>query len=610
MRRPNYAHSESSSGPRPPPPVERIPIRYMEKMDETQVPERTFNGPIRYLELGVTLHSISGTRGGSVINRNVLFAASNLRSASTLLPVACQMASELKNYVHFALFSRSDIALSELRSVNGLDDSCHVIFHDARPDYPMVSTDERLERAAFRAFHHIGTYMHPQSTIIDSSDKEEGFFRRAAREHAEVTKSTLLEMPLRSAKTLEFITKMDSAALRMWDKNHIDILVHAEPGASGSLIRLLRSLSSADYTSGSMPHLTIELPHDIDPPTKKFLEDFKWPPEHIHNPANARLLSLRHRIPHQRMTEEESSVRFLESFWPAQPQNSHILVLSPQTELSPSFYQYLKYTLLEYQYSPSSLPQFQQRLFGISLEQPSQTLDGGPFSPPSLPENSAHGTREGRDTATSYLWQAPASNAVLFLGEKWMELHDFVSRSLEAQGRLDIVPEIFSKKLISKQHPSWLEHALRLCRARGYWMLYPGNEVAANIATVHNELSHWPEEYAGEETPKPLLSDDASDEEVDNARQKARSGIEIPLAPVSLLESLPDEGRLRPLHELPVVSWDGTTTNYKEVNADALAYTAEFRTKIGGCDPAVEATQVEKEKMSAQDLFCTAKQFR
>jgi hypothetical protein len=116
------------------------------------------------------------------------------------------------------------------------------------------------------------------------------------------------------------------------------VLIQATQGASGSLIRLLRSLSAADFTSCSIPHLTIELPHDIDTPTVKFLETFQWPPSHVKNRQHVRQLSLRHRIPRARLTEEESSVRFLESFWPADPKNSHVLVLSPQAELSPWFY--------------------------------------------------------------------------------------------------------------------------------------------------------------------------------------------------------------------------------------------------------------------------------
>ncbi|KAI1461317.1 hypothetical protein F4805DRAFT_453745 [Annulohypoxylon moriforme] len=603
MRRPSYTYPDfSANTPRrpasdrsqaaPPKPQARLP----------STPERIFNGPVRFLELAPTLHGISGTRGNMLINRNVLFASSSLRSAATLLPIACQMGTDLKSYVHFALMSRSDIDIQELRKVNGIDDSCQIIFHDARPDYPQVSTDDRMETAVF---HHIFNYMHPQAIFIDGSSDEEPFFLRAAQQHSKAKKNTLIELPRRSAKRLEWLTKLDSQALRMWHKNHIDILIHAIPGTSGSLIRLLRSLSAADYTSSSVPHLTIDLPHDIDPPTKRFLETFTWPPAHVYNPTNAHYLSLRHRIPHQRINEEESSARFLESFWPAQPEHSHILVLSPQVELSPDFFHYLKYTLLEYRYSAvSTFQHWDRRLFGISLEQPNQLLDGkGAFTSPSLLKSTHSGDESDGEISTSFLWQAPTSNAVLFLGERWMELHDFVSRSLEAKQELDPVPALLSEKIVSTQYPSWLEHALRLARARGYWMLYPGDDTARNLATVHSELNHLPEEYASHESSKPLLADDATEEEIENVRQKIRAGIETPLAPVSLLDSLPNKGNLRPFNDLPVVTWDGRSTDFEELNSLSREYSAEFKEKVGSCSTE-PGKQKAIEPLSTQDMFC------
>ena len=116
-------------------------------------------------------------------------------------------------------------------------------------------------------------------------------------------------------------------------------MIQAPRGASGSLIRLLKSLSAADFTASSVPHLTIELPHQIDPPMATYLQTFEWPPSHVPNPSKIRQLSLRHRIPQHGVNEEESSFRFLESFWPTNSARSHVLVLSPQAEVSPDFFQ-------------------------------------------------------------------------------------------------------------------------------------------------------------------------------------------------------------------------------------------------------------------------------
>lgn len=195
---------------------------------------------------------------------------------------------------------------------------------------------------------------------------------------------------------------------------------------------------------------------------------------------------------------------------------------------------------------------------------------------------------------------------MLFLGEKWMELHDFVSRSLEAKRNSDPVPQLLTDKVVSTQYPSWLEHALRLARARGYWVLYPGEDTAMNLATVHSELHPIPEEYASQENSKPLLAEDASEEEIDNVRQKIRAGIEIPLAPVSLLDSLPNNGNLRAFSDLPILTWDGQAAEIEEINSLATKYATEFMEKVGRCDTTSKEKQKVRENLSTQDLFCTS----
>jgi hypothetical protein len=89
----------------------------------------SYNGPVILQKLLPSLQAIHSTGGTSALNKNVLFAAASLKSASLLLPMACQMGNELKNYVHFALTGGSGIGMDELRAVNGIDESCQVIFH-------------------------------------------------------------------------------------------------------------------------------------------------------------------------------------------------------------------------------------------------------------------------------------------------------------------------------------------------------------------------------------------------------------------------------------------------------------------------------------------------
>ncbi|VBB83928.1 Putative protein of unknown function [Podospora comata] len=599
-RHPRYSDRkpEKQPGPMPkmkPPPPERIPEKPVVKdipseqpaavvvppvVTDTATNARTYDGPIYFRKLAATLQAIeSSTSGYSAVNKNVLFAAASLKSASVLLPMACKMGTELRSYVHFALMGGSEIDLDELQAVNGIDESCQIIFHDARPDYASTSTLSRLETCATRGLYHIYKYMHPQVLFLDASGVEEHYFLDGIRKQADVSGVPIIELPKNAHSRLSWMTKLDSSSLAAWNRISVDILIHAPPVGSGSLIRLLQSLSAADFSAGPTPHLTIELPHDIDRATTEFLRDFSWPPSRTHSLSNVRQLTLRHRIPRARLTEEESSVRLLESFWPVSPRYSHVLVLSPQVQLSPGFFHYLKFTLLEYLYSSNSLLQsWDSRLLGISLDLPPTTLadTSKSFSPPALkPMKQAQDSKKpslSSQTSSSapFLWQSPNSNAMLYLGTKWTELHSLVSNTIEHQHSTSSLSTFFTTKAVSKRYPSWLEHALRLSRAKGYFTLYPREATAKYLATTHNELFKGPEEYEKEL-------------EVDDGR-----GEEVRLTSGPLLETV----RLLGFDEMPIVSWEGKETGLEGLDEGAEEYVREFRKAVGGSCEGWEGAEV------------------
>ena len=114
-----------------------------------QPPPRTFNGDFTLLPLAATLRQISSTAGVRKDNRNVLFASSSARSTATLLPLACEMARERRNYVHYAILSRHENPIKETLRLNGVDDSCGIIFHGRVP-CPTISKFEANNRTSNR----------------------------------------------------------------------------------------------------------------------------------------------------------------------------------------------------------------------------------------------------------------------------------------------------------------------------------------------------------------------------------------------------------------------------------------------------------------------------
>ena len=128
------------------------------------------------------------------------------------------------------------------------------------------------------------------------------------------------------------------------------------------------------------------------------------------------------------------------------------------------------YHLLEYKYSSSDDQETDiKHLMGISLDLPSVHLNGSEsFTPPGLYSMSKE-LKTKVEKPTSFLWQAPNSNAALYFGDKWIEFHSFLG------SRIAIDPTKIPRraKQLSLYHPSWMEYLLELMRSRDYSVLYP-----------------------------------------------------------------------------------------------------------------------------------------
>lgn len=375
-----------------------------------------------------------------------------------------------------------------------------------------------------------------------------------------------------------------------WNDMHIEMVVHAPSESSGSLVRLMHSLDAADYL-GSTPSLTIELPQRADPELLRFLQ---------HLDGLTQLpgrVSIRRRIQPHDMDPTESSLRTVEAFYPRDPDLTHLLMLSPQTELAPSFYHYLKFAVLHYKQSARANRLF-SNMIGISLELPSfkPSNDGQLFTPPDM-------AGEGKEQfIPSFLWQAPNSNAALYFGDAWAELHSFLANRLST-------PESATAsrtKLISEKYPAFMEILLEKIRAKGYYLHYPvfPGIKSSSIATVHNELYQPPEEFGHSNTAS---SDKETVQDIDRSTHPLMSdhsiglgSVEKPLNRATTIMSLfnlfpsgfPD------LDNLPLLSYDGEEFTAATYTQQTEEYAKQFRIDFGGC-----ATDSKIDDPSAE-LFC------
>ncbi|KKY17960.1 hypothetical protein UCRPC4_g05162 [Phaeomoniella chlamydospora] len=607
----------------PPPEEGRIEVEAGNK--------QYYEGRIKFYELAETLSTI-----GTKKDKSVVFVASSLKSISTLAPMACDMGRQRINNVHLLLVGRDEIPIPTLKEVNGIgDDDCPVLWHDGRADYPKYSTDLRMEISAKAALGHVHNYANLKAVLTDSNSVEDEWFIKAMKLKTAEIGLTLIELPRNAAMAVDWISRLDSTSLKglsllsfvfmsviddvlVWNDVELDILVHAPVDSSGGLIRLLKSIEAADYSGGVYPRLTIELPNVVDGPTARFLEKFKWPPKPPGRAPPESKLTLRHRIFTSHDSPPEASIRTLESFYPSNPDKSHVLVLSPQAELSPSYFHYLKFLVLKYKHSEQATPNA-LKLLGVSLDMPTTLLDGKtslptPYSP------------DSPDTVPPLIqWQAPNSNAALYFGDKWTELHSFLSNRLTVQRKSKSQTDTTASKSVSTSYPAWLEYVVELTRLRGYTMLYPSFSINSDIsiATVHEELYQPPDEFSPNpgdgEAPIP---EDLPSPDVDSLSIPYDASSQPPSPPSSEektlvtqastwllslfhIESLSSSSDLPSLSSpsMPTLLLDGKSVTPEVLGEAAQGYKKDFLASKGGCD-AEGSQRGERTLNGAADLFC------
>jgi hypothetical protein len=98
------------------------------RASESNQKEEAYNGRINFYELAHSLPRYKYSQKAA--SRAIVFAASSLRSVSDLLPLACRMAGEQLNYVHFTLMGKDDVSIEGIKEVNGIRDSeCPMAWH-------------------------------------------------------------------------------------------------------------------------------------------------------------------------------------------------------------------------------------------------------------------------------------------------------------------------------------------------------------------------------------------------------------------------------------------------------------------------------------------------
>lgn len=578
-----------------PPTPGHIQAQYeVDKTSAQDVPSQDYEGSIQFTKLAASLRPhLSWPR-----EDNVLFALPTLRSTSNLIPFACEMARNNRSTVHVALMGRQEVSVKDILKVNGITgEDCPVYWHDARPDHSLESSSTRIEKSLRTAFSHCHAVLRPQVVLTDAFDGDDVLTGKALKIAAMTAQVHLITLPSNAQQSVPWVTALDGGSLQKFNDIQIDIVIQPYSESAGSLIRLLRSIESANYDSLPYPRITVELPPQVDSFLTNYLTWFKWPP-YIASLPNQ--LILRRRVSSRLLDTAQASLRVIESFYPQSKVSSHVLFLSPDADLSPNYLHYLMFTLLEYKYGTANFGQ-SNSLFGLSLELPNKKLDGSkPFV-----------AKSSENAASMFLSQTPVSDAVLFMGDKWADFHSFLTQRSMRDSDLVVNPD--AAKFVSKDHPAWLAEALNFMQAQGLYTMYPSFAATEDLklVTLHKELHQTPEEYASIDQRESkaqaidvekIMKNDVLPGDEEPVRLNDNTAHTNPFLPMQVLTSDKSSLRVPSLNDMPLYNSIGAPLEWFESFTAAEKFANEFSLQQGGC--ASLNSRDEKQRGRVEYLFC------
>lgn len=530
-----------------------------------------YDGPIRYFSLGATLQRFAHEPSHT---STVLFVFASPKASSRALAAACVMAARQRAVVHLATMGLEPVEFSHLLRINRIpQDDCPLHWHDAQADFARHSSKGRLSKAVEGAFGHLHRTLTLQAVFYDRSDDEFDYLRASIESAARSYEVTSLSIPGRDAWTLT----LDGDSLSEMNRLQIDVLIRVQPESSGSLLRLLRSIEKADYGTLAHPRIVLELPARTDQRVLEHLAGFVWPP--WSQPAGSRF-TIRHRVDDKPLNPATASLQMVESFYPATG-SSHVLVLSPEIEVSPNYYQVLAYLVLEYRYSARTTL-LKDGLMGISLLQTSY---------------------KGSSTSPIILHQDLSGNAELFFGDRWAEFHQYLSLRLTADPTLSTSLEDPSTDI--KKTRTWTRLAAELMQSQGYAMLQPRYlRDGTPLARLHSELQPLAEEFPLSKRPTEASLRLTTDADVLGAQAVSNGGPEAhELSRAAVLSVVAEfeqsGGPFIGYEDVPFYNSHGRLSDRSTIHQQALAYAQRLSTQVGGC---ADSEHVQTGDMEL--LFC------
>ncbi|KAK9463891.1 uncharacterized protein V1516DRAFT_668954 [Lipomyces oligophaga] len=311
---------------------------------------------------------------------SILFLAGSTRAAATLLPLAAELANEIRAhqapsdffspYVHFVFMGPYSVDLDFLVQSHEIDLRMHgnlLKVHDGRARLNsrtqfLTPKDEAgedglkpeslamydISQATIRvAMETTVRHMRPFVTVWSRQLESSSRFGDAIASLLGPPTSKLapIDLPSQDIENLRWLSLLGLEGLKSWSRHEFDIVIPVTSHI-GSVVRLLSQIAAANYYNFfPRPRITIYLPPGpVDPNLVNFIE------RTLHYPSNQIILQsvpISPIVLRQQTTREALYSYLLRSYVPTS-RKAHVILLADTVELSPMWFHWTVYHTLRY----------------------------------------------------------------------------------------------------------------------------------------------------------------------------------------------------------------------------------------------------------------------
>ncbi|KAI9497353.1 hypothetical protein BDB00DRAFT_756810 [Zychaea mexicana] len=370
---------------------------------------------------------------------------------------------------------------------------------------------------------------------------------------ADNEKITAIGLPADDVVHALWISDLPLEALEQWHTPDINLVVITDRRPH-SLSRLLQSAERSFYL-GDKVNLVVHLEQSSDPVTRMLVNNFPW----------------RHgkKILRHRMRKGGLMPAIIESWYPKHI-NDYAVILEDDVEVSPLFYVWSKYSILQYRYTHAVDDQLRRTMYGVSLYSPRSLELHPPGRRPFHPDNVLLNHYPPR---MPYVSQVPCSWGAVYFPEHWREFHEYLTIRLMDMNQDKLLNVTVPQSRSARWKKSWKKYFIELVYLRAYVMLYPNFQEFESFSTNHLETGTHVKTTA-----------------------KRLNSINAFLVPLmqrdTILAQLPNH-RLPEYDDLPVLDLWGYLKTHDELDETA----AQWHTRISTC-PRTTGT------FDPKDLLC------